>query len=69
MLMPTLFDIAAIIGLWPTGKSFKTNVVDENIIGFNKDGTGFSKYIESYHNQQANLVFDEEHVLSWLCGS
>jgi hypothetical protein len=60
MMTPTLFDVAAITGLPPTGDTYDPNRVC-NIIDFGFNSKTYSKYITE--NQKADAeVGDEEHV-------
>lgn len=62
MVTPTLFDIATIIGLRPTGENFDPNESDKDTINFNINCAIFGKYIEDYHVTNIDEIFDEEHI-------
>lgn len=62
MLTPTLFDVAAIIDLRPTGETFNLNESDEDTINFDGNRASFSQYIKDYHVVDDNEVLDEEHI-------
>lgn len=69
MMKPTIFDIATITGLCPTGESFNPNENDEDTINFNTNCANFGKYIEDHHDLTTDEVFDEEYIhflASWL---
>lgn len=71
MLTPTLFDVAAIIGLRPIGDAFNPNYMTKNTIGFDGSRPTFTLYISDHHNKDTKEVSDEEHIaflslwLSW----
>lgn len=62
MLTPMFFDVAAIIGLLPTSGNFDPNENDEDIIEFDSNHTGFSRYIEDYHVTGTTEVTAEERI-------
>ena len=62
MMTPTLFDVAAITGLRPTGETFSPTEADENVIPFDKNSAGFGKYMERFHVKNVDTVSDEEHI-------
>lgn len=62
MVTPTLFDIADITGLRPTGKNFDSSESDEDNINFNINCAIFSKYIKNHHVTDTDKVSDEEHI-------
>ena len=51
MLTPTLFYIAAVIGLWPTRDTFDPNYMTKDTIGFDGNRATFTHYISDYHNK------------------
>lgn len=57
-----LLDVEAITGLRPTSESFNPTDSKENSIGFDKDITGFTKYMEHYHDKDVDYVLDQEHI-------
>jgi hypothetical protein len=60
MMTPTLFDIAAITGLPPTGDAYDPSRVC-NTIDFGFNSKTYSKYIAENQKDDAE-VGDEEHV-------
>ena len=58
MFTPTLFDIAAIIGLHLTGEVFYPLKNDGYMTDFDKDYAGLTKYMECYHEKTADKVYD-----------
>ncbi|XP_050918350.1 uncharacterized protein LOC127135752 [Lathyrus oleraceus] len=61
MMTPTLFDVAAISGLSPTGETFDPYQDCENLIDFNVKNASFSTYINLYH-ADGKEVSDIEHI-------
>ena len=61
MVTPTLFDVATITRLRPTGEAFNLYVQFENTINFKVNHAGFAKYIEYYHTKGSE-VSDVEHI-------
>lgn len=59
MLTPTLFDIATINGLRPTGKTFDHNESDEDTISFDDNHASLGKYIGDYHVVDRTEVSNE----------
>lgn len=59
MVTPTLFDIAAITGLRPTGEMFYPNGREEDAISLNTNHASFGKYIEDYHGTDNPEVSNE----------
>lgn len=45
MMTPTLFDVAAITGLWPTGETYDPNFMAEDTIDFDNSRANFTNYI------------------------
>lgn len=62
MLTPTLFDIAAINVLRPTGESCNLNFMTKDSIGFDGNRDTFTNYILDHHNQDTDEVSNEEHI-------
>ncbi|MCI08881.1 hypothetical protein A2U01_0029963 [Trifolium medium] len=60
MMTPTLFDVAAITGLPPTGATYDRFKATNNIESVLKDKT-YSKYIIG-HQEDSEEVSDKEHV-------
>lgn len=63
MLTPTLFDIATITCLRPTGENFNPNFMTEDSIGLDGNQATFTNYILDHHNQDTDKVSDEEQIL------
>src|ERR1043165_7211703 len=61
MITPTLFNIAAIIGLSPIGETFDPNKDADNFIDFDVKHANFSKYINFYHSTEEE-VSEVEHI-------
>ncbi|KAI5383834.1 hypothetical protein KIW84_070987 [Lathyrus oleraceus] len=61
MMTPTLFDVAAIGGLPPTGETFDPYQDCENLIDLNVKNASFSTYINLYH-ADGEEVSDIEHI-------
>ncbi|GAU46448.1 hypothetical protein TSUD_402150 [Trifolium subterraneum] len=67
MMTPTLFDIAAITGLPPTGDTYDPTLADSKI-ELKINAKSYTKYIEE-QNKQVGVVSDSEHVaflVLWL---
>jgi len=63
MFMPTLLDVAAIIGLKPTGETFDPDACESNFFfDFDTDRAAFGNYIEDQHIRDEEEVSDEEHI-------
>src|SRR4051812_10692234 len=62
MITPTLFDIAAITGLRPTGETFDPNEMDNDTIGFNDSQVTYTAFIQKHHITTETTVSDEEHI-------
>lgn len=62
MVTPILFDIATIIGLRQTGKTFNPNESDEDTIIFDANHVSFRKDTNDYHVTETTKVSDEEHI-------
>ncbi|XP_058736960.1 uncharacterized protein LOC131609281 [Vicia villosa] len=62
MITPTLFDIAAITGLRPIGEPFDPNVMDTDTINFNEATVTYTAFIQKYHDENNEVVSDEEHI-------
>lgn len=60
MLTPTLFDVAAIIGLSPLGEVFDPTLSIENTFSFSR--ASLQNYIEDHYNKDSVEVSDEEHI-------
>src|SRR3954463_9074801 len=62
MITPTLFDVAGITGLRPTGETFNPNVLDVDTINFNEATVTYTAFIQQYHDQANAAVSDVEHI-------
>lgn len=62
MMTPTLFDLATIIGLQPTGKALDPNISNENAINFDHNKASFGRYINDHHDTASDEVSDTEHI-------
>lgn len=62
MVIPSLFDIEVITGLFLTGENFNPNESDKDTITFNTIHAIFGNYIKDYHVTDIDKVFDEEHI-------
>lgn len=62
MMTPTLFDIAFITGLKPTGETYDPNLMAENTIFFDTTKAAFTIYIAYYHDKNFFKVYDQEHI-------
>lgn len=70
MITPTLFDLAAIVGLKPTGEEFDPFFLNEDSIGFEVSRAAYSTHINHYHDKSNAEVSDIEHIYFlalWLC--
>ncbi|GAU51698.1 hypothetical protein TSUD_415080 [Trifolium subterraneum] len=61
MMTPTLFDIAAIIGLRPIGPTFNPKYVSPEF-SFDYENMTFSNFIQDHHITKSDEVSDEEHI-------
>ncbi|XP_045809919.1 uncharacterized protein LOC123904282 [Trifolium pratense] len=61
MMTPTLFDVSAITGLRPTGKTYSPDDVSDNIT-LNYKENAFSAFILKHSGPENEEVSDEEHV-------
>lgn len=62
MLTPTLFDVAAITSLRPTGDTFDPNYMTKETIGFNGSQATFTRCILDHHNKDTKEVSEEKHI-------
>lgn len=70
MMTPTLFDLAAIVGLKPIGEDFNPLYLTEDSIGFEVSRAAYSSHINYYHDKTTEEVSDTEHIAFlalWLC--
>lgn len=70
MMTPTLFDLAAIVGLKPIGEEFDPLFLNEDSIGFDVSRAAYNTHIRHYHDTTTTEVFDIEHITFmalWLC--
>ena len=56
MVTPTLFDIAAIIGLRPTGYYFDPDDMSEDTIGFSATKPTYTTFINHFHDKSNDDV-------------
>lgn len=61
MITPTLFDIAVITALWPTGETFNLTLKHDIKPNFTFDHTSFRNYIKDHH-EKTEEVSDYEHI-------
>lgn len=59
---PTLFDMAAIIGLKPTGHTYDPNIDVVDTITFSTTRATYSMHIAHYHDKDTDAVYDMEHI-------
>ncbi|XP_058732451.1 uncharacterized protein LOC131603986 [Vicia villosa] len=62
MVTPTLFDVAAITGLRPTGEDFDPTEMDDDTIGFNNSTVTYTAFIQRHHVTANEEVSDNEHI-------
>ena len=62
MVTPTLFDIAAITGLRPTGDYFDPEDMAEDTIGFSATKPTYTTFINHFHDKSNNIVSEVEHI-------
>ena len=62
MVTPTLFDVAAITGLRPTGDYFDPEEMSEDQIGFSATKPTYTTYTNHYHDKSTDVVTDVEHI-------
>lgn len=62
MMTPTLFDIAAITELKPTGETYDPNVMAEDTIFFDTTKVSFTTNITYYHDKSSIEVSDHENI-------
>lgn len=60
--MPTLFDLAAITGLKPTGHTYDPDIDVMDIIAFSTTRATYLTHITHYHDNDTDIVFDVEHI-------
>lgn len=58
MMTPTLFDIAAITRLKPTGKTYDLDFLSKDTINFDTSRVVFTTHIYYYHDQDIDEVSD-----------
>lgn len=61
-MTPTLFDLAAIAGLKPTGDAFDPLFLAEHSIGFDVSRAAYISHINYYHDKTIEEVSDTEHI-------
>lgn len=72
MVTPTLFDLAVIIGLKPTGHTYDPEIESEDTIVFSTSKAAYSTHIAHYHNKDTDTVSDVKHIAflaPWLSHS
>ncbi|KAI5397964.1 hypothetical protein KIW84_063684 [Lathyrus oleraceus] len=62
MLTPTIFLVASITGLRPTGEVFDPFVDIDDIIGFNSKRASFTNIITDHFDEATTEVSDEDNV-------
>lgn len=62
MVTPTLFDMAAITGLKPTGYTYDPDVDSIYTIAFSTTRATYSTHISHYHDKDTEIVSDVEHI-------
>lgn len=62
MVTLTLFDIAAITWLKPTGNTYDPDVESDNSIGFSTSRAAYSTHIAHYHDKDIDTVFEIEDI-------
>lgn len=62
MVTLTLFDMAAITGLKPTGHTYDPDVDSIGTISFSTTRATYSTYITHYHDKDIEIVSDVEHI-------
>lgn len=70
MITPTLFYLAAIVGLNPMGEELDPFFLKEDSIGFEVSRAAYSTHINYYHEKSSAEVSDTEHIAflaHWLC--
>lgn len=61
-MTPTLFYIAAIVGLKPIGKTYDPNFMAEYTIEFDTSEAAFTTHIEHCHNKESDEISNQEHI-------
>lgn len=62
MVAPTLFDMAVIKGLKPTGYTYDPDIDSMDTIAFSTTRATYSTHIAHYHDKDTEAVFDVEHI-------
>ena len=62
MMTPTLFNIAAITGLRPTGDYFDPEDLYEDVIGFAATKPTYTTFINHFHDKSSSTVSEVEHI-------
>lgn len=62
MATPTLFDMAAIIGLEPTGHTYDPDIDSMDTIAFSTTRAAYSTHITYYHDKDIEDVSNVEHI-------
>lgn len=62
MATSTLFDMAVITGLKPTGHTYDNDIDSIDTIAFSTTRAAYSTHIAHYHDKDTNVVSDVEHI-------
>lgn len=62
MNTPTLFDLAAIKWLKPTGHTYDPDIDSEDTIAFSTSRAAYSTHITHYHDKDTETISDVEHM-------
>lgn len=62
MVAPTLFDMAVITGLKPTGHTYDLDIDSIDTIAFSTTRAAYSTHIAYYHDKDTDVVSDVEHI-------
>ena len=64
MISPTLFELAAITDLWPTGKIIHFDLVPDYVKAYNFDDSelSYSAFIRNNMGPPSTIISDDEHV-------
>lgn len=62
MVAPTLFDMAAIIGMKPTRHTYDPDFDYMDTIAFSTTRAAYSTHISHYHDKDTEVVSDVEHI-------
>lgn len=62
MVTPTLFNLAVITGLKPTGYTYDPEIDVANTIAFSTSLAAYSTHIAYYHDKDIGTISDMEHI-------